>query len=188
MRVSSKESAVSRPTRDNLLTAYCLLLTSTFGAATGAATSVCGHPESAPHRGVPGTQLYRNDHPATRCVSHNCATGHSTGRTIRHGSSGSEAGRRSREQRGLRLSGNLPRDHAARATLGRLIRPRRPGLRVCRDRDRDRTRGRSRNRDRVRDRIRVRVRVRARVRCPLSVSDGVATVLCSSGVPPAMMR
>ena len=54
--------------------------------------------------GVPGTQLCRNDHPATRCVSHNYATGHSTGRAFRYGSSGSEGGRRSREQRGHRPS------------------------------------------------------------------------------------
>ena len=44
--------------------------------------------------GVPGTQLCRYDLPAPRYVPHNYATGHSTGRTIRGTSSGSDGDRR----------------------------------------------------------------------------------------------
>ena len=48
------------------------------------------------------------------------------------------------EQRARRRSRHSRRDHAARATLGRPIRPRRPGFRVGRGLGRDRSRGRGR--------------------------------------------
>jgi len=87
----------------------------------------CG--ENPPHRGVPGTALWRHNLPAAQRAPHNADAGQPTrqddpGRLFR-------LRRRppAREQRGLRRSGNPPRDHAARATLGRLIRPRRPGFR-----------------------------------------------------------
>jgi len=63
-----------------------------------------------------------------RRASHNCATGHSTGSAIRVGCSGSEGGRR----RASSVVTDFPassNDHAARATLGRQGRPRRPGYR-----------------------------------------------------------
>ena len=86
-----------------------------------------GHAEKAPHRDVPGTLLCRNDHPATRRAAHNSAAGHSAGSAIRFGSSGSEGGcrRASSVVTHFPVSSN---DHAARATLGRQGRPRRPGL------------------------------------------------------------
>jgi len=59
--------------------------------------------------GVPGTQLCRHDHPATRRAPHNYATWHSTGSAYRVGCPGSDGGRRSLEQRGRELSGSIDR-------------------------------------------------------------------------------
>jgi len=61
-----------------------------------------------PQWDVPGTQLCLYDHPATQCVSHNYATGHSSGRTLRVGSSGKEVGRR----RTSSVVTDLPASHA----------------------------------------------------------------------------
>jgi hypothetical protein len=106
------------------------------GAVAGAAP---GHVDTTPHRDVPGTPLCPKHPPAVRRVPHNGATGHSTGSAMRFGCPGSEGGRRSREQRGHRRLRLPPHDHAARATLGRPGRPRRPGLREARTPKRIRT-------------------------------------------------
>ena len=78
---------------------------------------------------MPGTALCRYDLPAAQRTAHNADAGQPTGTAIRYICSGSEGGRRSREQRGRRPSNLPPRDLAARATLGRQRRPRRPELR-----------------------------------------------------------
>ena len=121
-------------------------------------------------------------------VQHNGATGHSTGRTIRHGSSGSEGGRR----RTISVVSNDPathHDHAARATLGRLRReprrPRRPELRVGRNRSRDRNRNRSRSRNRNRDRNRGRGRHRSKHAGTTLYRDVRGTPLCLNDYPVA---
>jgi len=107
--------------------------------------SVPGHAGNTPHRDVPGTRLCRFDLPAPRHIPHNCATGHSTGRAIRCISSGSDGGRR-RTSSVVTTFPASSNDHAARATLGRRRRPRRPGVRVSRDRDRCFFRDRDRTR------------------------------------------
>jgi len=61
---------------------------------------------------------------ASRTNGDRALRGESAGRI----SSGSLVGRRSHEQRGHNPSNQLPNDHAARATLGRQRRLRRPGL------------------------------------------------------------
>ena len=82
--------------------------------------------------GVPGTPLCRNHHPAPRRAAHNGATG--LPREARCGLLFRLRGRPpALEQRGRSPSIHHPRDHAARATLGRwdalaAQRPRRPGV------------------------------------------------------------
>ena len=87
-------------------------------AAASGAEAAPGHADKPLHRDVRGTQLCLYDHPATRCIPHNCATGHSTGRAFRYGCSGSDGGRRRTSSVVTDLP-VTPHDHAARATLGR---------------------------------------------------------------------
>jgi len=79
-----------------------------FFAHVSGAGAGAGNVENTPHRDVPGTPLCSDDHPAPRCVAHNGATGHSTGRAFQCTSPGSDRGRR----RTSSVVADLPASHA----------------------------------------------------------------------------
>ena len=101
----------------------------TVTASETVAATAPEYVETTLHRGVPGTALCRYDLPAAKRTAHKADAGQPPRRDdpvhlFRFG-------RRppAPEQRGRRYSNHPPHDHAARATLGRQGRPRRPGLR-----------------------------------------------------------
>jgi len=78
--------------------------------------------------GCAGSVFVHERSPKTAARPAQMGTGHSMGKAMRSGSTGSEGGRRSSGQRGRRPLNQSPNDRADRATLGRQGRHRRPRL------------------------------------------------------------